>query len=254
MIHKLKALSLALGAVFAFGAMMASTASAVDVFTNAGKTGSDILTGVSADNVFSLPGAEFKCKTSRFAATATHGKSTVTVDAEYFGTPKVVSHGATEHCLGNAADKVVVDMNGCDYEINGETTGKDITDPSGGKTLYGKVWIKCPVGNEIKVTDITFGVTIRVHEQTPTEGGVLFTNTPTHTGAEAITLQVTVTGITYNCEPALTCAFGGISKEATDAHYTGTVTTTCFEDGNKAGAPITPATDVKQTGCSISSV
>jgi hypothetical protein len=249
MIHKLKALSLALGAVFAIGAMMASTASAVDVFTNAAKTGSDIATGVSADNVFSLPGAEFKCKTSRFAATATHGKSTVTVDAEYFGTPKVASHTATEHCLGNSFDKVVVDMNGCDYEINGETTGKDITDPSGGKTLYGTVWIKCPVGEEIKVTDTTFGVTIDVHEQTPTEGGVVFTNTPTHTGGEAITLKITMTGITYTCTPALTCAAGGISSEANDAHYTGTATTTCWADTE--GLP-TPVTEGARTGCSIS--
>jgi hypothetical protein len=47
MIRKLKTLSLAIGAVFAMGAMMASTASAVDVFTNSMGKGSDLVTGVS---------------------------------------------------------------------------------------------------------------------------------------------------------------------------------------------------------------
>jgi hypothetical protein len=250
MIRKLKALSLALGVVFALGAVMASSASATDLFTNAAKTGNDILTGVSHDNVFSVAGGngKFECTTSRFAGTATHGKSTVTVEPEYFGTP-LKAHTATEHCRGNASDKVVVDMNECDYEINGETTGKDITDPSGGKTLYGTVWIKCPVGKEITITDTTTGVTLHIHEQTPTEGGVTFTNTPTHTGGEAISLKITVTGITYTCTPTFTCGLGGISSEANDGHYSGTLTTTCFKDEDTSGHH---KKDGAQTGCSIS--
>jgi hypothetical protein len=94
MIRKLKVLSLALGAVFAMGAMMASTASAVDVFTNAAGKGSDLATGVSHDNHLSLAGGagDFSCTTSKFAATITHGSSTITVDAEYTGTTNVTPH------------------------------------------------------------------------------------------------------------------------------------------------------------------
>jgi hypothetical protein len=251
MISKLKALSLALGAVFAMGAVMASTASAVDVFTNSLGKGTDILTGVGSDHVFKIAGgaASFECKTARFAATATHGDTSITVDPEYFGTPKVEKHGATEHCNGNpGGHKVVVDMNGCTYNLSGKTVAtKDGTDA--------EVWITCPPEKEITVTDTTVGITIHVHPQTPTtEGGATYTNLPTHTGGEAIEVTATVTGITYTCTPTFTCGLGGIPSEANDGQYTGHVKITCYKDENKVGDPITPAKEGAQTGCKISSV
>jgi hypothetical protein len=144
MIRKLKVLSLALGAVFAMGAMMASTASATDFFTNEAGKGSDLLTGFSHDNVFKIVGgtSSFKCTTSRFAATATHGSSSVTVDVEYSGTPNVVPH--TARCLGSpGSQKLEVDISGCDYDLSGNTvTGEDGTDA--------EIWITCPKKKRFK--------------------------------------------------------------------------------------------------------
>jgi hypothetical protein len=246
MIRKLKVLSLALGAVFAMGAMMASSASAVDVFTNAGK-GTDILTGFSHDNVFRLGpgGASFECTTAKFAGTAKQGDTFVTAEPVYSSTPNVVKHEA--HCLGSPGNqKITVEMNGCHYDLSGNTeVTEDGTDA--------QVWITCPASKEIKIVS-SLGVTVTVPEQTPTakKGGVVYDNLPTHTGGAAIKVTATVTGITYTCAPAFSCGLGGISTEGNNAQYTGSVTVTCFKDGNAAGAPITPATDVGQTGCEIS--
>jgi hypothetical protein len=251
MIRKLKALSLVLGVVFAMGAMMASTASATDVFTNSKGSGTDLLTGVSSDGVLSLGSVKFECKTARFAATATHSDTSVTGDAEYVGTPKVVNHTATEHCLGNASDKIVVDMNECDYDAAGGTTQKDKADSSGGTIPDAAVWITCPTGKEIKITDTTLGVTVKIHEQTPTEGGGTFTNLPTHSGGEAIEVTATVTGTTYTCEPAFTCGLAGISTEGDNSTFTGHAKVTCYEDKNAKGV-ITPASEGPQTGCKMS--
>jgi hypothetical protein len=242
MIRKLKALSLALGAVFAMGAMMASTASATDVFTNKAGKGSDLLTGVSTDTVLTVGNSSVKCKTSRFAATATHGASLVTVDAEYFGTPNKVDEPG-EHC-GNF-EKLAVDMNGCDYDL-----GNTVSTKSG---IHAEVWITCPVGKEVIITNLTTAVTFFIPEQTQTakEGGITYTNLPSHSGGESIEVKETVKGITYACAPAFTCGLLGIPTEADDATYTGHVVLTCYEDLNANGV-ITPTKEGAQTGCKIS--
>jgi hypothetical protein len=251
MIRKLKALSLALGAVFAMGAMMASTASATDFFTNAAGKGSDLLTGTGTDHEFSIASGTqvFECATARFAGTATHGSSTVTVDAEYNGTPeKAPNHTATEHCRGTGGHKIVVDMNGCDYDLTGNT---ELTETHG---TDAKVWITCPAGKEIEVTDTSVSVTIDVPEQTPTakKGGVTYTNLVGHTGGDSIEINATVTGITWTCTPAFLCGLGGIASEGNDGTYTGHVKATCWADNNGAGKPITPASEGARTGCKIS--
>ena len=250
MIRKLKALSLALGAVFAMGAVMASSASAVtDVFTNSKGAGADLLTGVGTDHVFSIGNSKFECTTSKFAATATQGDKVITADVIYESTPNVTPHVAKEHCLGPLNHKIVVDMNGCSYDLNGETTGVH-------KGVAGNdatVWITCPVGKEIQITDTSVGVTVSVHEQTPTEGGVIYTNLPKHPGGEAIEVTATVTGITYTCAPAFLCALQEISAEANNSTYTGHVKMTCYEDKN-VKPEITPANEGPQTGCKTSTV
>jgi len=249
MIRKLKALSLALGAVFAIGAVMASSASAVDVFTNSKGKESDLLTGVSHDGVFSIGNAKFECTNAKFAATATQGDKVITVDAIFEGTPNVTPHNANEHCLGPLNHKLVIDMNGCSYDLNGETTGVH-------KGVVGNdatFWITCPVGKEIQITDTSVGVTVSIHEQTPTEGGVIYTNLPKHPGGEAIEVTATVTGTTYTCTPVFTCGLSGISAEANNTIYTGHVKMTCYEDKNAKGV-ITPASEGPQTGCKISTV
>jgi hypothetical protein len=256
MIRKLKVLSLALGAVFAMGAVMASSASAVDVFTNDVGKGADILTGFSHDNVLKLGSASFECTTAKFAGTAKHGDTFVTAEPVYTGTPLVKEH--TEHCLMSPGNKkITVDMNGCHYSLSGNT---EVTEDG----ADAQVWITCPQNGkggqeEIKITvpELVFEkvpLTISIPEQTPTakKGGVVYDNLPTHAGGAAIKVTATVTGITYKCAPTFLCGLGGISTEGNNATYTGTVAITCYKDENELNKPITPAKEGAQTGCESS--
>jgi hypothetical protein len=224
MIRNLKVLGLVLGAVFAFSAAAASTASAVDTLTTAGQQNA-IITATSHDHKFEITSTktQVKCTTSVFSATAKNGASTITVEPTYFGTEKTTpAHAANEDCNASApASWAIVDMNGCDYELTGHTTGKGVgTDAT--------VWVKCPVGKEITITT-NVGCTIHIHEQTPTEGGVTYINETDAGGKKVVKIKVTATGITYSA-PAFACALGGIPSESNNSDYTGTAIAACFED------------------------
>jgi hypothetical protein len=247
MIRNLKALGLALVAVFAMSALTASAASANnDVFTvGTGGTTSANMTGVShSDEFFITPdGASFNCTTSRFAATATNNGTSATVEAEYFGTPNV-AHTATEHCEGSIGE-VDIDMNGCHYKLTGSTTGED--PPVSGKDAT--IWIECPT-EPIKITG---SATITVPSQTPTSGGVKYTDLPNHSGGAAVEITTTVTGITYSCHPTFICTLGGVAHHGNTADYTGGVTVTGWKDPAEGGLP-TPVTESERVGVSVSTV
>jgi hypothetical protein len=245
MIRNLKALGLALVAVFAMSALSASSASAVDHFTNtlgAGKPA--LLTGTSHGHEFKITPniASFGCTTSKFTGTAFDGSAEVTVDPEYTGTFNQTPHET--HC-NSSLGKITVDMNGCHYVLTGNTTGED--PPVVGKDAT--VWITCPGTNKISMTNTGTGVTITIPPQTPTKGGVVYTNLPNHAGGAAIEVHATITGITFECHPTFLCTLGGISHHSNDADYTGTLIATCYEDID--GLP-TPVTEGKQIGCSVS--
>ncbi len=234
MIRNLKALGLALAAVFAFSALSASAASATnDHFTAEKETA--LLTGVSHDNVFqrTASGTKFECTTSKFAATIKNGDTQATVDATYNGTKGITPH--TTHCTSSAGN-VTIDMNGCHYILTGSTTKLD-------PTADAEVWITCPEGKQIQITS-SLGVTISVPAQTPTGGGVSYANIANHAGSgkTGVKVTATVTGITASCAPALACAFGGVPSHANDYEYNGTVNITGYEDKNQAGV-ITPASE-----------
>jgi hypothetical protein len=219
MIRNLKALGLALGAVFAFGAMAASSASAVDTIT--GPAGGFPITATNLDNgvhnihrfEITSSGTSVECTTAHFqtAANVANGASTITVTPTYKGTLGVTP--TTTHCEGEGVGTVDVNMHGCTYTLEGNTVSSDGT--------RGPVWINCTAGNEISVAVTELGVTLHIHAQTPTTGGVTYTNvagTPTK-----VTVNAQVTGITYSCEPAFVCFLGGIPSEGNDADYTGSV-------------------------------
>jgi hypothetical protein len=251
MIRNLKALGLALVAVFAMGALSASSASAVtDVVTTEGGTPA-LLTGVATHtpagtaDVFSIPSANknFKCTTAKFAATVKNGDTSVTVDVEYTGKLEATPHGTP--CNSSLGD-LTYDMNGCDYNLSGNTNG---TDPKEAGSVHAKVWITCGA-KPIEVTGP--GATISIPAQTPTEGGVTYTNVANHSGGKgAITVKSTITGITYTCAPAFACGLVGIPTHGNDATYNGHVIMTGFTDNNAAGV-ITPASEGAVKTVSIS--
>jgi hypothetical protein len=218
MIRNLKALGLALGAVFAFSAMAASSASAVDTLTgplgNFTVTATNLDAGVHNIHQFKItgPNTTVECTSAHFLSTpVTSGISTITVTPTYKGTKGITPH--TTHC-NSSVGTADIDMNGCDYILTGHTTGHD---PVG--TAHGTISIVCPENKEITVTLTEVGVTLHIHPQTPTTGGVTYTNT----GTNQVTVKATVTGITYSCKPAFVCGLGGIPSEGNDADYVGSV-------------------------------
>jgi hypothetical protein len=216
--NNLKTLGLALVAVFAFSAMAASSASAVDTFT--GPAGSIPITATGTNNKLEITGAgaKFECTTAHFAGTTTSGSKEITVTPTYSGTMNVTPH--TTHCSGTGPP-LHVHMNGCAYILTGNTTGED--PPVVGKDAT--VWIECPivggVQKEITTTNTGLGVTIHIPPQTPTTGGVRYTNNVPVAGQ--VTIHTTLTGITYTCTPAFTCTLGGLGHHGNNSDYTGTI-------------------------------
>jgi hypothetical protein len=237
MIRNLKALGLSLVALFAMGALGASTASAIDVLTVGSSPA--LLTGVGHDHVFHMypNGSKFECTTSRFAATVTNGASQATADVIYEGTLNKTPDEV--HC-NSTLGTITVDTAGCGYILNGDTTGELVA--GGGKDAT--VWIECEGTNKIKITS-SAGPVISIGSQTPTKGGVTFANV-THEGGttHAVKVTATVTGVTYTCAPTFTCTLGGVSHHGNNSTYNGTVTMTAFED--KEGLP-TPVSEGART-------
>jgi hypothetical protein len=226
MSRNLKALGLALVAVFALSALAASSASAIDKFT----TGSTaVVTGTSHDNVFrtTSPVFEATCTTSSFSGTVGFGATEITIDATYTGTINQTS-GTHEHCTATTpASKTTVSMEGCDYDLTGSTTGSD-----GGKT-DATVWVTCPAGKEIKMTTNS-GCNFKVPGQTSTSGGVTYVNEP----GGKVKAVMTSTGVTYTTEGAL-CALAGFPSEGNNADYIGTVVLSGFQDNGGNTEPFT---------------
>ena len=211
MTRNLKALGLALLAVSSMGAMTASSASAVtDIMTVDNGTQATV-TAISHDHVFTTAGTKFECTTAKFTSTVVDGGSTFTVTASYEGTTNVVPH--TTHCAG-IFGTLTIDMNGCDYKLTGHTDA----DHSPEVDSHGRIWIECPVNQEIVMTNST--CTIRVPAQTPTEGGFTYTNQLDGTIWD-VQAEITVTGITYTATHSFACTLAGLKPEGNDATYSG---------------------------------
>jgi hypothetical protein len=222
MIRNLKVLGLALWAMLALGATAASSASAVDTFTSVKSP--ETITGVnpaphstSANRLFvtSASGGELsnvECTTSKFHGNVNNGALEATFTAEYTGTKNVVPH--TTDCTSSLGAATVT-MNGCAYILTGNTTKEDPV--GGGKDAI--VSIECtPSTNEITMHIPGAGVTFEIPAQTPTEGGLKYTNE-----AGKVRIKATATGITYTCTPAFVCGLGGIASEGNKADYIGVV-------------------------------
>lgn len=236
MAHKLKALCLAAFAVFAVSAVAATAAQAENFFHNhIGEVNPDqvIITGEGGEDVFrpGPEGPEVICSKTVVEGTEDTEGRTSDVNEKAFthnnnGTKTITSTSITltptySGCkLGNL--NAVVDTDGCHYRFTAETVGE-----------HGRVHVECEAGKEILVTVPELGVTLTIPTQTPTGGGVHYTNVGGTSDGD-IKAKATVTGISYTCKPALLCALGGVASSGTDGTYTTgkEVTVKAFEDLN----------------------
>lgn len=156
--RNLRALGLAMAAVFAIGAAAASAASAQQgVLTSEGPvTLTAVETGVSGSNAWTMFGLAFSCPESTYTGhkynVTPHtfipsGATTVTMTPVYKQVSTSTGKANCRMSFGNFP--ATVDMNGCDYVAHlGETNG--------GADTYSLTFdIVCPAGKEIVWTVFT---------------------------------------------------------------------------------------------------
>ncbi|HEY8815882.1 MAG TPA: hypothetical protein VIP57_12360 [Candidatus Dormibacteraeota bacterium] len=199
MTRNLKVLGIALAAVFALSAMVASAASAAQAY-------------ITSDGPFKLTASETGTETNRWKmfGTFTECPGTTYTGGKLNTTPEeVLSHELAEttvtivpkyvNCVATALKlKAEIDMEGCDYVFHlGETTGVADT--------YGvRFTIKCPAGKHIKKTIPAIGCTITITERTGAFPEDSYTGlTAKDTTAPANDLDITgiVTGIEAHAGP-----------------------------------------------------
>lgn len=206
---RIRTIGLALVAIFAMSAVVASAAQAN--FT----TGSDntTLTGSGGVQKFLIPGGEISCPS--ISGTVT-GVPTTAVDITAVPVYPATGCTLTESGVSHEAK---IDVEGCSFTF----------------TTDGKVHILCPAGKVIKVTLKVAGLFVEcldIHEQTPTTPTVDYINgTNAATGKMDVEVKSTVEGITY--ERTGVCKKEEASKnEINDAKYVGSVTVIGHSGGN----------------------
>ena len=195
MIRNLKTLGVALCAVLALTAVVASAASANYTASSYPTTG----TGESAlgNDVFKTEAGNVECK-SHFEGTLSASSASLTVKAKY------------TNCKAFGFLEATVNMGSCDYLFT-NATGTGVLDQWTAKEIH----VKCTeAGKPITISAGTCKAT--VGEQT-TAGSVDLTN---NTAAKDVSVQATVTGVKYTVtEDGFACPFGGTGAK-TGATYT----------------------------------
>lgn len=212
MIRNLKALSLALVAVFALSAMAASTASAAPKFTSANGVYPQhlIASDTGAEDLFTLAGSELSCTGETFTATAAAATNALSFTPNYI------------NCVtkGEPPLPITVTHNGCTFEFTAVTTVS-------AAQSKGIVHLRCPnpaVGVEIhhysnhaNHTAKISNCTDTVLPQTPT-GEVTYNNVAPNVVVEG-TLGVHV--VTHGA-----CSFGFTLNQEASYHLSDTVSAT----------------------------
>ena len=218
MIRNLKALGLALVAVFAMSAVAASAASATSTFT----TDSDntTLTATALGNqVFTAGGSSVSCKEVSIDNTTTGTTATsITAEPTYSGDCTITVEGSTFEAK--------VDPEGCAYIFTAATETEKVD-----------VHIECPLNKVLKVTAFIAGAfreCLDIHEQTPTFSTIEYHNRETADKTMDVEITANVHGITY--EKTGLCK-GATGNEGNDATYIGNVTVT-GEDQSKPPKPV----------------
>jgi hypothetical protein len=202
MIRNLKVLGLAMVAVLAMSAMVASAASAHEFKSESSST---TLTGEQVgEHVFTAEGNEVKCTAAKFTGTQSGTEADeVQVHPTYGAAAK---EGAT--CKFSALT-ATVNTGSCDYRFDSET------DANGHATTK----VVCTSGS---ITISLSGCTITIGAQT-VDQGVSFTNEGSGASRD-VKVTATATGIDYSAS-GFGCSLAGIKTGAhTDGTYNGTTT------------------------------
>lgn len=203
MTRNLKALGLALIAVFAMSAMAATAASAQEgeLTTNGGVTATGTQSGT---HKFVANGNEVTCATTKFHASIANGDKTATVTPTYENC----------HIIFLFTFNATVTTTGCDYHLSDLTTG--------GPEYTAKVGIQCEAGKSIKVDVPVAGCHLTIGSHTPSTPTVDVTNMAG--SPDDVTINATVGGISF------TSSGGPCGPSGAGATYTGNTTVTA-EDG-----------------------
>jgi hypothetical protein len=199
MIRNLKSLGLALVAVLAMSAVVASAASAAIEYTSSPSPQPATGSNASGKETFTTPGGTVQCN-SHFAASVTTGSKSLTVTPSY------------ETCVAFGFLNANVVENNCDYVFKPAT--KLATD----HYSHG-VDVSCPAGSAIVITAGTCEV------QVPAQTGLSSVTTQNVAGG-AVTVVPNVGSITMN-----------VTKDGFGCPFTGTGHTTGTYHGHVTLSP-----------------
>ena len=195
MIRNLKVLGLAIAAVMAMSAMMASAASAVPQFTASAYPATVTGSNTKGSEVFTTEGGKVECDSHFVSHSLSGASSTLTVTPTYtnceaWGLPATVQ---TE---------------GCTYVLHA-------TEKVSSGVYNNHVDIVCPSGKSIKIT-----TTICIVEVKGQNG---LTTVKTTNSGGSVTVEPNVSSVAYTVTAdRWACPFGGTGNK-TDGKYTGHV-------------------------------
>jgi hypothetical protein len=207
MIRNFKALGLAVVAVLAMSAFVASAAQAAPVVTTTGNVGVHG-TGESIGEKFTVDGVTTECKTSHYTGTSTAGSSTLTLVPTYTGCT-LAGTGLTVH----------VTTTGCGYLFHLQNKS--------GTTYNSKVDVECGA-SPIKIEGTGTSCVATVGAQAG------LSNVTATNDASDVTIKPNVSGITATVtSDGFLCPFNG-----TGVKTGGTYTATGYITGTAASGSI----------------
>ena len=194
MIRNLKVLALAVGAVLALTAMMASAASAAQYTASsypATATGSN----TKGSEVFTTEGGKVECDSHFVTHSLGEASSTITATATY------------TNCEAFGFLEATVDMEGCRYVFHVSGSGP---------TYSNTVDVVCDAGKSVKIVAGTCKAEIK--------GQTGLSNVATSNSGSSILVKPSVESVAYTVtQDGFFCPFGGTGNK-TDGKYTGEVT------------------------------
>jgi len=214
MMHKYKALGVALAAVLALSALAAQAASASPLTVTGG--GTTFYTGDQDKTPWIWTDGSLSAECVATTITASSSGESVT---------ETTWTATYDKCTGFGFALMHWNHNGCTYTF---TTPTQIS-PGVVTWSASNIHIVCPVGKSIEYTPTSFGVSVCtrfINSQTPTGGHVVGRNVAGSSPTD-VTLEITLEGIHYTG----TGGVCGNSETHTNWKWTGNSTVSAFSNG-----------------------
>ena len=207
MTRNLKTLGLALVAAFVMSATMAAAAQADPFWIKSDGTPTTVLGGSAGEEAFAFDAGIVNCDEvfyhGSFAGTTV---TTLTLTPEFRGECEFAGKSA------------VIDLNGCSYVFHTHTK-KEVTKFTVTTTL------SCPAGNELTITTIGVGGTLKCTEHIPPQTiatGITFTNATE--GIKHIEVDINITtGLTYTQKAGTGAGACANGNDTANGQYVGNV-------------------------------